>query len=290
MGGTVFWMPNFNYPAFLEYHRRLKISFCLTVPPICLLIANDSNVRDHFNDLKFAIAGAAPMGPELQDAVSAKFGHGKTMVTQTYGMSEVAGSTTCLAYGEKDMTASVGRLLQNLDARIVNENDIDVEPGQEGELLLNGLTVFKGYHKAPPSSDVFDSNGWFRTGDIVRFEKGLFYLVDRKKELIKYKGNQVALAELEGFLLSHPQILDAAVIGVASKGTEVPKGYVVARDGDVSAEHILSFIKERVSNHKQLRSGVVFVDQIPKSPSGKILRRVLKDMSRADSKAKGAKL
>jgi 4-coumarate--CoA ligase len=155
---------------------------------------------------------------------------------------------------------------------------------------LNGPTVFKGYHKAPPSSDVFDSNGWFRTGDIVRFEKGLFYLVDRKKELIKYKGNQVALAELEGFLLSHPQILDAAVIGVASKGTEVPKAYVVARDGDVSAEHILSFIKERVSNHKQLRGGVVFVDQIPKSPSGKILRRVLKDMSRADSKAKGAKL
>lgn len=119
MGGTVFWMPKFNYPVFLEYHRRLKISFCLTVPPICLLIANDSNVRDHFNDLKFAIAGAAPMGPELQDAVSAKFGHGKTMVTQTYGMSEVAGSTTCLAYGEKDMTASARRLLQNLDARLI---------------------------------------------------------------------------------------------------------------------------------------------------------------------------
>ncbi|OBT71320.1 hypothetical protein VF21_09125 [Pseudogymnoascus sp. 05NY08] len=236
MGGTVFWMPKFKYPEFLEYHRRLKLSFCLTVPPICLLIANDSNVGDHFNDLKFAIAGAAPMGPELHDAVSAKFGRGKTMVTQTY-------------------------------------DDIDVEPGQEGELLLKGLTQC-----------------WFSTGDIVRFEKGLFYLVDRKKELIKYKGNQVAPAELEGFLLSHPQISDAAVIGVASKGTEVPKAYVVARDANVSAEHILTFIKERVSNHKQLRGGVVFVDQIPKSPSGKILRRVLKDKSRADSKAKGAKL
>jgi len=167
--------------------------------------------------------------------------------------------------------------------RIVDDDGKDVEVGQEGELLLKGPIVFKGYHNNPEANkDAFDSEGYFRTGDVGMFQNGMFYIVDRKKELIKYKGMQVAPAELEAHLLSHPHILDAAVIGVEWEGTEAPRAYVVADRSKVSEEQIKAFVKEHMATYKQLRGGVVFIGVIPKSPSGKILRKDLRAMAKAE--------
>ncbi|QDS69439.1 hypothetical protein FKW77_005473 [Venturia effusa] len=291
MGGPTYWMPKFDFVQFLDYCERYKISFFFTVPPIYLLIAKSPAVTNQFRFLEYAISGAAPMGKELQEAASAKFKDGQTFITQTWGLSENTGSATLNNFGEIDLSGSVSRLLPNMKLRIVDDDGQDVEVGKEGELLLKGPIVFKGYHNNPDASkDAFDSEGYFRTGDVGLFRNGMFYIVDRKKELIKYKGMQVAPAELEAHLLSHPDILDAAVIGVDFEHTEAPRAYVVADRSRVSAEQIKLFVKEHMATYKQLRGGVVFVDAIPKSPSGKILRRDLRAMAKAETGSTKAKL
>jgi acyl-CoA synthetase (AMP-forming)/AMP-acid ligase II len=174
----------------------------------------------------------------------------------------------------------------NVVRRIVDDDGKDVEPGQEGEILLQGPIVFRGYHNNPEADkDAFDGP-WFKTGDVAIFKNGMFYIVDRKKELIKYKGIQVAPAELEALLLSHPDILDAAVIGVDGEGTEIPRAYVVADRKKTSEESIKAWVKERVAGYKQLRGGVVFIDVIPKSPSGKILRKDLRALAKREGEGR----
>jgi len=149
--------------------------------------------------------------------------------------------------------------------------------------------VCKGYYQNEAANREAFTGEWFHTGDIAVFRDGLFYIVDRKKELIKYKGLQVAPAELEALLLSHPDILDAAVIGVeVDDGTnEVPRAYVVADAKKINGKEIVEYVKGRVAGHKQLRGGVVFLDAIPKSPAGKILRKDLRTIAK---RGEGAKL
>ena len=186
-------------------------------------------------------------------------------------------------------TAQISRPL--ISPRIVKENGQDAEPGDDGEIYLKGPIIFKGYHRNPEANaEAFDENGWFRTGDIGLFKDGLLYIVDRRKELIKYNGLQVAPAELEALLLSHPDIMDAAVIGVDWKDTEAPRAYVVADRTKISAEAIIQFVKDNVASHKQLRGGVVFLEAIPKSPSGKILRKDLRAMVKREQSLPRAKL
>lgn len=149
--------------------------------------------------------------------------------------------------------------------------------------------VTKGYWKNPKSTkESFSQDGkWFKTGDVGVYRDGMFYIVDRKKELIKYKGLQVAPAELEALLLSHDQILDAAVIGVpdpSGSGNELPRAYVVADKNTIGAEQIKEFVKQNLAAHKQLRGGCIFLEAIPKSPSGKILRRELRDLAKREAK------
>lgn len=148
--------------------------------------------------------------------------------------------------------------------------------------------ITKGYWSNPKSTkETFTQDGkWFKTGDIGVFRDAMFYIVDRKKELIKYKGLQVAPAELEALLLSHDQILDAAVIGVldpSGSGNELPRAYVVADAKKIGAEQIKEFVKQNLAQHKQLRGGCIFLDVIPKSPSGKILRRELRDLAKREA-------
>ncbi|KAE9994797.1 hypothetical protein Vi05172_g6132 [Venturia inaequalis] len=291
MGGTTYWMSKFDFAQFLDHCDRYKITCFFTVPPIYLLIAKSPAVTNQFRHLEYAISGAAPMGKELQEAASAKFKNGQTFISQTWGLSENTGSATLNNFGEVDLSGSVSRLLPNMKLRIVDDDGRDVGVGQEGELLLKGPVVFKGYHNNPEASKVvFDSEGYFRTGDVGLFRNGMFYIVDRKKELIKYKGMQVAPAELEAHLLSHPNILDAAVIGVDFEHTEAPRAYVVADCSKVSEEQIKAFVREHMATHKQLRGGVVFIDAIPKSPSGKILRKDLRAMAKAETGQTKAKL
>ncbi|KAH7122295.1 4-coumarate-CoA ligase-like protein [Dendryphion nanum] len=289
MGGPVYWMPRFSFPEFLEYNRKYRITYFFTVPPIFLLIAKSPEVTDQFKTLEVTISGAAPLGKELQHAASARLGGPECFISQTWGLSETTGSCTVMPFEMTDDTGSVSPLIPNMIARIVDDDGRDVEPGKPGEVLVKGPVVCNGYYKNDDADREAFTGEWFHTGDIAEFRNGLFYIVDRKKELIKYKGLQVAPAELEALLLSNDNILDAAVIGVdTDDGTnEVPRAYVVADQKKISGEQIQAWVKDRVAGHKQLRGGVIFLDAIPKSPSGKILRKDLRILAKRE---RGAKL
>ena len=249
------------------------------MPPIWLDIAKSPLVTDQFDTLEVAQTGAAPMGPELQAAVSAKLGRGKTFIGQTWGTTETCGSITGQSWEVSDQTGSVGSLIANMRARIMDDDDQDVKVEDPGEVVLKGPTVTKGYHDNPEATRGAFLDGWYRTGDVGLWRDGKIYIVDRKKELIKYKGMQVAPAELEALLISHPKVHDVGVIGVYTKEleTELPRAYIVPKAGDVpSEEELKKFVKNNLASHKQLRGGVVFVSEIPKTASGKILRKELR--------------
>lgn len=281
MGGTTYWMPKYEFDKFIEYNRRYRTTYQFSVPPIWLQVAKNPKVSDHFDSLEVACSGAAPMGLELVKEISSKLGEGKVFMTQTWGTTETDGSITATDWEMKDETGSVGGILPNVKLRIVDDNDKDVLPGETGEVLVSGPIVCQGYHNNATATVEAFLDGFYRTGDVGYCKNGLVYLVDRKKELIKYKGLQVAPAELEDLLMSHAKVADAAVIGVQSDkyGTEVPKAFVVASEGkNVTAKEIMEFVKANLSSHKQLRGGVEFLDEIPKSASGKILRKELRSI------------
>ncbi|RVX71393.1 hypothetical protein B0A52_04965 [Exophiala mesophila] len=291
-GGPVYWMPKFDFVKFLEYNEKFNISFFFTVPPIYLLIAKSPLVKNQFKSLKHAITGAAPMGAELQGLAQKKLG---CHIAQTWGLSETTGSVTSMPWDENDPTGSVSPLLPNVRMRVVDDDENDVEEGAEGEFICQGPMITKGYWENPTATkESFTADGkWFKTGDIGIVRDGMFYIVDRKKELIKYKGLQVAPAELEALLLSHDKIQDAAVIGVpdpSGSGNELPRAYVVADKSQISADEIKAFVKSNLAQHKQLRGGCIYLDAIPKSPSGKILRRELRDMAKKEGNTGTAKL
>jgi 4-coumarate--CoA ligase len=288
MGGPVYWMPKFDFVKFLEYNKKYRITFFFTVPPIFLLIAKSPAVTDQFATLEVAISGAAPLGKELQHAASAKLGGPNCFISQTWGLSETTGSATIMPFDMTDDTGSVSPLIPNMLARIVDDDGNDVEVGKPGEVLVTGPVVCKGYYNNPEADAESFTDEWFHTGDIGEFRNGLFYIVDRKKELIKYKGMQVAPAELEALLINHDDIADAAVIGVLTEDghNEVPRAYVVADSSKISGQQIQEYVKANVANYKQLRGGVVFLDAIPKSPAGKILRKDLRLIAKRETGAK----
>ena len=175
-------------------------------------------------------------------------------------------------------------LCPNVTAKFVSPDEKEVPTGVSGEIWLKGPNIFKGYLNNPAgTANAFSSDGYFKTGDIGYVdEQGNFYITDRVKELIKYKGFQVAPAELEGLLFTHPKVDDVAVIGLydAAQATEIPRAYIVLAQGvrrsKETEEEIANWLAGQVAGHKRLRGGVRFVDEIPKSAAGKILRRVLK--------------
>lgn len=179
---------------------------------------------------------------------------------------------------------SVGTLLPNQTAKYMSPEEKELPTGETGELWIKGPNVFKGYHKNPEATkNALTEDGYFKTGDVGHQDKdGNFYITDRVKELIKYKGFQVPPAELEGLLISHPTVNDVAVIGIYNRdqATEVPRAYIVPKPGvegsPKMADDIMQWFQAKVANHKRLRGGVRFVDEVPKSASGKILRRLLK--------------
>ncbi|KAJ6593925.1 4-coumarate-CoA ligase [Mycena capillaripes] len=277
-GGTTYWMPKFDFGDFLEFNRSLRITNFFSVPPIFLLIAKSPLVKDHFRSLKSVTGGAAPLGKELQSEVSKKLG---VFLAQTWGLSETTGGATGGDINFEDLSGSVGPLFSHMQVRIVDDAGNDCPPDTPGEVLVQGPIVTKGYFNNPEANADSFKDGYFCTGDIGFFKGDRLHIVDRKKELIKYKGLQVAPAELEAVLISHPHILDAGVIGIFDEEaqTEVPRAYVVADQTVISAKAIQDFVKSRLASHKQLRGGVVFVPAIPKSPAGKILRKDLRVMA-----------
>lgn len=296
MGGTTYWMKNFDFDLFIEYHRRYRPTFQFSVPPIWLMVAKSPKVTDHFDGIEVAQSGAAPLGPEVALEVRKKLRKGKVWLIQTWGTTETTGTITAMDWMLRDETFSVGDMCPNIRIRVLDEEDRDVEPGQPGELLVGGPIVSSlGYHKRPEANRESFIDGFYRTGDIGLIQNGLVYVIDRKKELIKYKGMQVAPAELEAFLNSHERILDAAVIGVwdASQASELPRAYVVPKpstqgESGLTADEVKTFVSKSLARHKWLRGGVVFVGEIPKSASGKILRKELR--ARAADEIARAKL
>ncbi|HKS45951.1 MAG TPA: AMP-binding protein [Amycolatopsis sp.] len=276
-GATVVTLPRFElngYLAALERHRVTRVYFA---PPIVLAMATAPEVGQYdLSSLEYAFCGAAPLDVDVSERAEERLG---CLIRQGYGMTESSPGTHQVFDDDFATTppGCVGRLSPNTEARVVQPGtDEDVEEGMTGELLVRGPQVMAGYLDNPEATAETITNGWLHTGDLARVDPaGRFWIVDRLKELIKYKGYQVAPAELESVLLTHPDVVDAAVIGVPhAEGGEAPKAFVVT-ERPVDAGELLAFVAERVAPYKKVRS-VEFVDRIPKSPTGKILRRMLK--------------
>lgn len=198
-------------------------------------------------------------------------------------MSQSTGSVCTLPKGMDDDTGSVGIMQPNVTFRLVDDDENDVPEGESGELWVKGPAVALGYYNNEQATKGAFVDGWYRTVDVLQNRGRLWYVTDRKKELIEYKVIQVAPAEIEGLLLSHSLIEDAAVIGVPDDGTEVPRGYVQADRNKISEDKIKDFVKSKLASYKQLRGGVVYIDQILRSAVGKILR---KDLAKRETRAR----
>jgi acyl-CoA synthetase (AMP-forming)/AMP-acid ligase II len=280
-GATLVTMPRFDldgYLALVQEHRATKAHL---VPPIVLALARSPVVeRYDLSSLVLVNSGAAPLSAELQQAAADRIG---CPVVQGYGMTESSPVTHVTPLDRaRHRLGSIGPPVPNTECRIVDLlSGAELGPGEEGEVCVRGPQVMRGYLDDPEATAAtVDADGWLHTGDVGRAdEDGYVVLVDRVKELIKYKGYQVAPAELEAVLLEHPAVAEAAVVGRPDEEAgEVPKAFV-ALAGEATEEEIMAFVAARVAPYKKLRS-VEVVDEVPKSPSGKILRRVLIERER----------
>jgi acyl-CoA synthetase (AMP-forming)/AMP-acid ligase II len=281
VGSTVVSMPRFDLPQFLGLVQEHRATGAYLVPPIVLALAKHPVVDDYdLSSLRWILSGAAPLGKDIATATSDRLG---CLVLQGYGLTETSPvSHVNPLDAERIKPGSVGPPAPSTQCRIVDvSSGEDLGPGENGEIWIRGPQVMHGYLNEPDATKAcLDEEGWFHTGDIgYADEDGYFFIVDRLKELIKYKGMQVAPAELEALLLTHPKIADVAVVPKPDEAAgEIPKAFVVRRE-DLSEEAVKKFVAGRVAPHKKIRA-VEFVDRIPKSPSGKILRRVLIDFER----------
>ena len=283
VGATVVMMPRFDFAEYLDNLERHRVTVAHVVPPIVLALAKQPAVEGRdLSRLRLLFSGAAPLGAELTRACSEKLG---CAVRQGYGMTESSPAAHMTpAEAARAKPGSVGACVPGTESKVVDvETGEPLGAGREGEICVRGPQVMKGYLNRPDeTAQTVDAGGWLHTGDIgYADEDGHFFVVDRAKELIKYKGFQVAPAELEALLLTHPAVADAAVVPLADEEAgEVPKAFVVLKPGSTLApadapEELTAYVAARVAPHKKIRR-VELIDQIPKSPSGKILRRMLK--------------
>jgi acyl-CoA synthetase (AMP-forming)/AMP-acid ligase II len=284
---TVVTMPRFDLPEFLRVVSEYRIQRVYIAPPVAVALAKHPIVDQYdLSCIDVIFSGAAPLDAELGHAVAKRLG---CKVLQGYGMTELSPVSHAMPYDSVDMDLnSVGVALPNIECKLVDpETGQEVGPGERGELWVKGPNVMSGYLNNPEATAVtLDDEGYLHTGDVATVtEEGVFTIVDRVKELIKYKGYQVPPAELEALLLTHDKIADAAVIGVRdAEGEEVPKAFVVRQESgaDLTADDVMTFVAERIAPHKKVRV-VEFIDQIPKSASGKILRKDLRAREAASS-------
>ena len=254
------------------------------MPPLVLALTRAPQVDDYdLSALRLIHCGAATLADNIARACQERL---SCHVRYGYGMTEVSPlSHASLPNPRKHKPGSVGYCLPNTECRIIDyTTGAELGPNEEGEIWIRGPQVMKGYlGDTQATAEMIDSDGWLRTGDIGYCDvEGRLFVVDRLKELIKTNGRQVAPAELEALLLSHPAIADAAVVGRADEESgEVPKAFVVLK-GEASSEEIMDFVGERVARYKRIQL-VEFVGEIPKSPAGKVLRRLLKEKERRES-------
>jgi acyl-CoA synthetase (AMP-forming)/AMP-acid ligase II len=271
-------MPRFDLERFLQLIERYRVTTLYLVPPIVLALAKNPLVANYdLSSVTFVHSGAAPLGDDLQQAASDRL---RAPVQQGYGMTEATvGVTGRKRTGDPIKPGSVGRLLPNIQARIVDvTTGADLGPDERGELLVRGPNVMHGYlGNAQATHATIDADGWLHTGDVALIDdEGHLFIVDRLKELIKVNAYQVAPAQLEALLLSHPAVADAAVIGIPNEESgEVPKAFVVQRT-EIGADELMAYVAAKVAPYARIRC-VEFIDAIPKSAAGKILRRALRE-------------
>jgi acyl-CoA synthetase (AMP-forming)/AMP-acid ligase II len=285
-GATLVTMPRFDLEQFLGAIQEHRVTSAVVPPPITLALAKHPLVDGYdLSSLRLVMTGGAPLGAEVQQACASRLG---CRVGQGWGMTELAGAGSASpppALGP-DRPGSVGWCVAGGELKLVDPlTGAELDAEGTGELWFRGPNVMRGYlHRPDATAATITADGWCRTGDVGRIDgDGFLHIVDRLKELIKYKAAHVAPAELEAVLLSHPLIADAAVVASPDpEAGEVPKAYLVAKgdaDPDAIAADALAYLAERVAPYKRVRR-YEFVETIPRTPSGKILRRTLIDRER----------
>ncbi|GAB7348711.1 hypothetical protein MBLNU459_g7450t1 [Dothideomycetes sp. NU459] len=295
-GSSTYIVQQFDLETYLSCVEKYKITDLALVPPIVIaVIMSPLRHKYSLKGVRAAASGAAPLDPHPQSRIQELLAPEATF-TQVWGMTETCCISSMFKYGETDDTGSVGYFLPNMDVKLCDDDGKDITGyGVRGELCVRGPLVTKGYFENDEANKRdWDDEGYFHTGDIAFCDEKTkkWYIVDRKKELIKVRGFQVAPPELEGVLLSHPDIVDCAVIGVkfARDESEFPRAYVVRKPGSetkLKEEDVKKFLAERLVYYKRLDGGVAFMDAIPKTASGKILKRLLREQA---TKEIGAKL
>ena len=279
VGATIITLPRFDLQQALQLTQDQKITRFYAVPPVVLALAKHPLVDEYdLTSLVQVFSGAAPLGAELATEAGQRI---NCEVVQGYGMTELSPVSHCTFEGDFRPGTS-GITVPNTESRIVDpETGEDQDVGGEGELWVRGPQVMKGYlNNEEATRNTIDDDGWLHTGDVaIVDEHHHVSIVDRVKELIKYKGFQVPPAELEALLVAHPKVADAAVIGIPDdEAGEIPKAFIVRQPGadDLTIDELQAYVAEHVASYKQIRL-VDFIDEIPKSASGKILRRMLRD-------------
>jgi len=274
----------FSPEIYIEAIRKHKPTTLATAPPLLHFLTTHPSVTiSDLSCVERVGCGAAPLSPSLAHAFLDRFPKDKRpTLINAWGMTELTTGGTC-SPAEKPVIGKVGIALPSTEYKIVDLNTGEaLGPDQEGELCIRGPQVMKGYlNNEKAKRETIDKDGWLHTGDIAFYDKDHYFeIVDRLKELIKVKGLQVSPAELENVLISHPGILDAAVVGVPDdRAGELPRAYVILKDKSLTEKQIADYVKELVAPHKQLNGGVKITDVIPKSPAGKILRKELRKMA-----------
>jgi acyl-CoA synthetase (AMP-forming)/AMP-acid ligase II len=281
---TLVTMPRFDLPEFLRIIQEQKCTWLFIAPPIAVALAKHPIVDQYdLSSVKAIFSGAAALDENLAGAVARRL---NTTVRQGYGMTELSPVSHTIPLDRDDISLStIGLAIPNLESKLVDPETGEEIPQPEsgvsepGELMCKGPNVMLGYlNNEEATKATLTEDGWLHTGDIATVDSdGIYKIVDRLKELIKYKGYQVAPAILESVLLAHPKIADAAVIGVLDEdGQEIPKAFVVIQPGEELDEvEVMDFVTSKVAPHEKVRR-VEFIDVIPKSTAGKILRKDLR--------------
>jgi acyl-CoA synthetase (AMP-forming)/AMP-acid ligase II len=280
-GATIVTMPRFDLEGFLDLVEKHKVTRTYVVPPIALALAKHPAVEGRdLSSVETVMSGAAPLGGELAEAVAKRL---DCTVIQGYGLTETSPVTHVIRPDGENKAGSIGPPLPNTECRLVDpESGEDVGEGERGELWIRGPQVMAGYlNNDDATKSTVDEDGWLHTGDIAVVDSDGFYkIVDRLKELIKYKGFQVAPAELEALIVNHPKVADVAVIGVPDdEAGELPKAFIVPASDDFDEDELKDWVADQVSPQKKVRI-IEQIDEIPKAASGKILRRVLVERER----------
>ncbi|OQV02545.1 hypothetical protein CLAIMM_07730 [Cladophialophora immunda] len=296
LGEKAYVMRRFELEPFLANIEKFKVTEFYVVSAMAVAIAMSPLIKKYsLKSIRHGLAGAAPLNKETQAAIKPYLGPDAPFA-QVWGMTETTCILTQFRWPEDDVTGSVGRVIPGMDLKLVDDQGGDIT-GYDvvGEMCARGPTVIRGYFNNPEANrESFDADGFYRTGDMMYCDgrTKLWYVVDRKKELIKVRGFQVAPPEIEGVLLTHPDLVDAAVIGVPAASEldgEAPRAYVVRRPGvdpgRLTDRDVYDWVARHLAKYKRLEGGVRFVDVIPKNASGKILKRILRDEAKKESAA-----